>query len=161
MTLIEHALCLQSGLKAVSPDEEFTCSLGVDPSVRIDYKPARKHYDESGLIAKYTTIVHTQEIVIKNTKPKDSVKLRVLEQIPLTTEEKMRVGVTFMSPTHSLQVQVTKPDLRDRDSKAPFRLNKDNILEWDLELPAGKEEELTIKWIMEHPRGERIEYRED
>jgi hypothetical protein len=83
---------VQSGLKAVSPDEEFTCSLGVDPSVRIEYKPARKHYDESGLIAKYTTIVNTQEIVIKNTKAKDTVKLRVLEQIPLTTEEKMRVS---------------------------------------------------------------------
>lgn len=76
---------MQSGLKAVNPGEEFSCSLGVDPSVRIDYKPARKHYDESGLVAKYTTIAHTQEIVVKNTKPRDAVKLRVLEQIPLPT----------------------------------------------------------------------------
>ena len=138
----------QSGLKAVSPEEEFTCSLGVDPSVRIDYKPAKKHYDESGLINRYTSVVHSQDIVIKNTKAKDAVKLRLLEQIPLSTEEKMRV-------------QVVKPDLRERDKTAPFRLNKENILEWDLELAPGKEEHLEIKWIMEHPRGETIDYRED
>lgn len=80
----------KSSLKAVSPSEEFDCSLGVDPSVRIEYKAARKFHEESGIISKSSNVTHEQKIEIKNTKA-EPIKIFIKEQLPLSSEEKIKV----------------------------------------------------------------------
>ena len=39
---------LQTSLDDVSPHEDFTCSLGVDPAVRVVYKPVRRFKETTG-----------------------------------------------------------------------------------------------------------------
>ena len=53
-------LYLQAELKAVSPSEDFTCSLGVDPAVKVVYKPLNKFREQSGLITKTLNTVYKQ-----------------------------------------------------------------------------------------------------
>lgn len=36
----------QSNIKDISPGERFNVSLGVDPSIRISYKPAREYKEQ-------------------------------------------------------------------------------------------------------------------
>ena len=77
---------------AVSPQEEFECSLGVDPSVRITYKPVQKFRDHGGFMSKTTVFKYRQVIDIKNTQP-ESITIKVSDQLPLSTEEKIKVGL--------------------------------------------------------------------
>ena len=77
-------------MKAVSPLEEFDVSLGVDPAVKITYKPMKKFKQSTGILSKYQQLQFHQEIVIKNTKS-TPVKVSVTDQVPKTSEEKVKV----------------------------------------------------------------------
>ena len=47
-------------MKDVYPLEEFDCSLGVDPAVKITYKPLKKYRASSGIISKVISNTHEQ-----------------------------------------------------------------------------------------------------
>ena len=79
-------------MKAASPNEEFVCSLGVDPTIKIEYKPLVKYREQSGLISKTTMITYKQVIEVKNTH-RDTITIQVVDQLPRSTEEKIKVGV--------------------------------------------------------------------
>ena len=87
---------LQAELKAVSPSEDFTCSLGVDPGVRVDYKPLHKFREQGGVISKTVAMTYKQVIEVKNTH-QEVIKIQVNDQLPLSTEEKIKVKIL----THS------------------------------------------------------------
>jgi hypothetical protein len=78
-------------VKAVSPKEEFDCSLGADPAVRVEYKPAHKFHEQVGFVNKSSVETHEQRIEIKNTKAGEKIKIVVREQIPKSTDEKIKV----------------------------------------------------------------------
>lgn len=77
-------------MNAVSPQEEFEVSLGVDPAVKITYKPVNKFAKKSGLVTKSKQIEFQQEIIVKNTKA-SAVKIKVTDQLPKSSEDKLRV----------------------------------------------------------------------
>ena len=79
-------------MDAVSPLEEFDVSLGVDPAVKITYKPLKKFKQSTGILSKYQQLQCYQEIVIKNTKL-SPIKLTVTDQLPLSSEEKLKVSL--------------------------------------------------------------------
>ena len=83
--------CFQAELTAVSPQEEFNCSLGVDPAVKVTYKPLAKFREQSGLISKTVSTMYKQVTEIKNSR-QDSIKVIMKDQLPLSTEEKIKVG---------------------------------------------------------------------
>ena len=77
----------------MSPGEEFSTSLGVDQSIRITCQPiATMHNTRSGLLggAKTNIITYTHTFVVKNTRA-DVVDMKVLEQVPLTTDDRIKV----------------------------------------------------------------------
>ena len=57
---LDNNFVAKTQLKSYSPQEEFYCSLGVDPAIRIDYKPLRKFKGQSGIINKTTTTTFVQ-----------------------------------------------------------------------------------------------------
>lgn len=77
-------------MKPVSPKEEFECSLGVDPSVRVTYKPAKKFRQHHGILTNKTQVKVEQHIEIKNTRL-DTCKIKVSDQLPLSTDDKIKV----------------------------------------------------------------------
>ncbi len=78
-------------MKAVSPREEFSCSLGTDSGVRVENKPVRTYREESGMIMKSTVTIHDQKIEIKNTKVEEEVRVKLLHHIPLSEDERIKV----------------------------------------------------------------------
>ncbi|CAJ0945191.1 unnamed protein product, partial [Mesorhabditis belari] len=86
----------KSQLKAVSPGEYFTVSLGQDASIKVDYKPAHNKQGEAGLINKNNTQVKEQKVIVKNTR-KEKVKVTIKEHVPRSTDEKIKVRL--LSPT--------------------------------------------------------------
>ena len=92
-TYLPCFLHVQSELSAVSPNEEFITSLGVDQSVRITSQPIDSvHHTRSGLLggAKTSLITYTHAFEVKNTRA-DAIDMKVLEQVPLSTDERIKV----------------------------------------------------------------------
>jgi len=78
-------------MKDVYPMEEFDCSLGVDPAVKITYKPQKKYRASSGLISKTVSNTHEQVIEVKNTHDYD-IKIVVIEQLPRSADDRIKVS---------------------------------------------------------------------
>lgn len=91
---------MQSQLSDVSPNEDFSTSLGVDQSIRITCQPiATVHNTRSGLLggAKTNLITYTHAFQVKNTRA-DQVNIKLLEQLPLSTDDRIKVRYLFLSP---------------------------------------------------------------
>ena len=71
--------------------EEFDVSLGVDPSVKITYKPIKKFQQRTGVILKSDTTNFHQVIEIKNTKLQP-VYINVTDQCPRSSSDKIKVN---------------------------------------------------------------------
>ncbi|XP_019623479.1 PREDICTED: protein F37C4.5-like isoform X1 [Branchiostoma belcheri] len=140
----------KSDLRTVAPSEEFTCSLGADPAVKVIYKPLHKYREQSGVISKTTQMTYRQVIEIKNLRP-DPIKITVSDQLPLSTEEKIKVNLQEPSIKH--------PEKNDKNK--PIRLNAHNNVEWTLNIEGGKTHEVTLKYSIEHPPGEEVEIKNE
>ncbi|XP_035686579.1 protein F37C4.5-like isoform X4 [Branchiostoma floridae] len=140
----------KSDLRTVAPSEEFTCSLGADPAVKVIYKPLHKYREQSGVISKTTQMTYRQVIEIKNLRP-DPIKITVSDQLPLSTEEKIKVNLQEPSIKH--------PEKNDKNK--PIRLNVHNNVEWTLNIEGGKTHEVTLKYSIEHPPGEEVEIKNE
>uniref|UniRef100_A0A914X159 DUF4139 domain-containing protein n=1 Tax=Plectus sambesii TaxID=2011161 RepID=A0A914X159_9BILA len=145
---LNNSFVAKSSVKAVSPKEEFDCSLGVDPAVRVEYKPAHKFHEQAGLISRSSIDTHEQAIEIKNTKVGEKIKIVVREQIPKSTDEKIKITVM-------------QPELpKNGDEPTTVKLSKDHNLEWSLQIPANEKRQLLVKWKVEYPAHEKVEFRD-
>ncbi|KAF8324086.1 hypothetical protein DL93DRAFT_2162173 [Clavulina sp. PMI_390] len=86
-------------IPSVSPGESFSCSLGVDPSLRITYHPRKRIATSSsaGLMAALFTkeenqvVTFRQRITIKNTLGRPVPRLIVQDQVPVSENSKLKV----------------------------------------------------------------------
>eukprot|EP00112_Aurelia_sp_Birch-Aquarium-sp1_P008378 Seg1920.2 transcript_id=Seg1920.2/GoldUCD/mRNA.D3Y31 product="Protein F37C4.5" protein_id=Seg1920.2/GoldUCD/D3Y31 len=140
---LDNNFLTKSSMEAVSPLEEFDVSLGVDPAVKITYKPLKKFKQSTGILSKYRQLQCHQEIVIKNTKL-SPIKLTVTDQLPLSSEEKLKVNV--MEPVIPALKKNEKPS-----ADQPVKLNDKNNVEWTLQIPASGTKEINLKYTVEHP----------
>lgn len=144
---LDNNFVAKSSLKAVSPSEEFNCSLGVDPAVRVEYKPARKFHEETGLLTRSSVETHEQKIEIKNTKS-DAITITVIEQMPLSGEEKIKITLI-------------EPNANRNEKGFSFKTNKSNNLEFEIVVPKNETRVAMVKYSVEHPKGEQVEYKEE
>lgn len=138
---LDNNFVAKTYLKSYSPQEELVCSLGVDPAIRITYKPVKKYNTQTGMLSKYSHTTYEQVIEVKNTTQR-LANILVKESIPLSNNEK-------------IQVKVAEPVTKNNPK---YVLNKQNILECNLTLAAGKSEDILIKYTIEHPSDCDIEF---
>uniref|UniRef100_A0A0N4U9B3 DUF4139 domain-containing protein n=1 Tax=Dracunculus medinensis TaxID=318479 RepID=A0A0N4U9B3_DRAME len=148
----DNSFIAQTRIKSVSPGERFQCSLGVDPAVKVEYKPAYKYSEQAGLISKSSLTFHEQKIIIKNTK-KDKILLMLTEYVPKSTDERIKL----ISP--ELDV-VEDKNMVGKILSVGRRINADNNLEWTLSIAGKAEANLLVKWSIDYPSTETIEYKE-
>lgn len=156
---LDNSYIAATNIKAVSPGERFICCLGVDPAVKIEYKPAQKYSEQIGLLSKSASTVHEQKIIIKNTK-QEKILITVKEHIPKSTDEKIKIRL--FSP--ELEGKTTNGAGKLKVGKLPSvgaRLNDSHNLEWTTTVDPYTETELLVKWAVDHPNGETVEFRED
>ena len=80
----------------MSPNEEFTISLGVDQSLRITCQPVGVvHNTRSGLRSKTTSNTYTHKFQVKNTKA-HPVIIHLSEQVPLSSDDRVKVRICMM-----------------------------------------------------------------
>ena len=140
---LDNNFVSKTELKSYSPQEELDLSLGVDPAIKMDYKPVKKYTESTGIkvLNKTVTTSYVQIIEIKNTS-QNKAKILLVDNLPLSSDEKVKV-------------KLLEPVIK-KDSN--IRLNKSNNLEFDLIIESGKKEEITIKYLIEHPSDKQVEF---
>lgn len=80
-------------LSRCSAGEAFSLNLGTDPAINVVYTKPVVRRSQTGVFAKEGSSVFTRSVLITNTKSKDPVEGTVLDQIPVSDDEKLRVDV--------------------------------------------------------------------
>ncbi|KAI9865678.1 MAG: hypothetical protein M1813_002136 [Trichoglossum hirsutum] len=80
-------------LPRCSPGETFSLPLGVDPAVHVSYAKPTVRRSSSGVFTKEDVVVYTRICWITNTKPSAVVDLRVLDQAPVSEDERLRIAI--------------------------------------------------------------------
>jgi len=131
-------------LKTVSPQEEFSCSLGVDPAIKVKYRPVRRFNEQSGLLSKSNVVTYVQEIEVNNTRP-EPIRIVIVDQVPRSTEDKLRV--TLIDP----------PLTQERKETNGFVLNQDSNIEHSVDVKERSQHVWTIRYKLEYPSDKEIQ----
>ncbi|XP_014665727.1 PREDICTED: protein F37C4.5-like [Priapulus caudatus] len=145
---LDNNFIAKSQLKSVSPSEEFTCFLGVDPAIRITYPPEHKFHAKHGVFTKVSHVTHQQDVTVKNTR-EQAINITVEEQLPRSVEEKIKV--TLLEPV------LPRENRKAEDTKPPVRQNKNNNIEWERTVKPGEAETFTLKYAVEYPAASKLD----
>lgn len=80
-------------LPRCSAGEVFNLNLGTDPAINVVYSKPVVRRSQTGVFSKEGSSVFTRSVLIANTKSKDPLEGIVLEQIPVSEDEKLRVEI--------------------------------------------------------------------
>lgn len=83
----------QSTIPRCSAGESFSLPLGVDPSINVVYAKPTVRRSQSGIFSKEDCEVFTRTAVVTNTKGNAPVELTVLDQIPVSEDERLKVEI--------------------------------------------------------------------
>lgn len=138
-----------SSIDNVCIGDTFDLPLGIDPSIKIEYKPVKKTNDTQGIISKIRLKTVRHETHITNTKTQEVV-VYIYDQLPLSSDEKIKVNLIH-------------PDLRRRDNNQNngITLKDTNNLEWKCVLPSRGECRLPFEYTIEWPIDKQIEFQEE
>ena len=135
----------KSTLKSVSPGEEVSCSLGVDPLVRVSLKAGDSYLSrQAGWISKGTVSEEYNKVTsVKNTK-KQPISVKVVESVPVSEDERVRV--------HLLEPVCSEVGQRVGVSGGgSVTLNEKNHLEWCIQLEPTSQRKFLLNYIVEYP----------
>ncbi|PNY26800.1 Uncharacterized protein TCAP_03280 [Tolypocladium capitatum] len=149
-------------LPRCSAGEAFTLSVGADPAIKVTYpKPIVRRGAAGVFRLEYTTLYYARSVTLHNTRASSGkpVSVLVLDQVPVSQDEKLRVGV--VSPpglTPGGGVVVTGvPGLEAADNqdwgRATASVKKDGEVNWVVCLNAGKAVRLNLEYTVAFPSG--------
>eukprot|EP00731_Ephydatia_muelleri_P007217 Em0003g1465a len=125
-----------------SPNEYFTLHLGVDQSIRITSHPIAITRGNTRSLTRQSnqTITSVHIINVKNTKTSEAVSVELTDQLPLSTDERIKVTLV-------------EPNLKRRTIPHGYVVLKPNVnnLEYHLDLPADTEVSLKVEYVVEYP----------
>uniref|UniRef100_A0A0X3PE15 Protein F37C4.5 n=1 Tax=Schistocephalus solidus TaxID=70667 RepID=A0A0X3PE15_SCHSO len=136
----------KSELNSVAPGEDFSCNLGAESGIEVIYRPMFKAKEVGSGSSQKASVTFKQIIDVHNTFQRP-VKVTVVDQLPASGEDKIKVSL--LEPT------IKHPEKYDRSK--PIRMNRNNNIEWDIELHPGESRELTLRFSVEYPAVEELE----
>jgi len=129
----------ETRLTNISPGESFTVSLGVDTGITVERHLIEHKKDTAGLMGGSTRMDYAYRYTISNNKP-TPVKIVLEDQIPISTDDTIRV--TLRQPDPSRNEDVTLTD--------------QNYIRWDLTLQPGETIEKDLVFRVQFPRDEAV-----
>jgi uncharacterized protein (TIGR02231 family) len=83
----------QSTIPRCSAGDSFTLPLGIDPTISVSYAKPTVRRSQSGIFNKEDTEVYTRMAIVTNTKHNAPVELTVLDQVPVSEDERLRIEI--------------------------------------------------------------------
>jgi uncharacterized protein (TIGR02231 family) len=133
---LDNSFVAEASLGPVMPNEEFQASLGIDESIKVEYRQTRKFDASAGLGGKRKRIEYAYRTVLTNTH---------------ATKEKLSLKNAFpVSGNQEIVIKEIEPDAKkwgdamERDALGRFTLK--------LELPPQKETTVDLSYTVEYPK---------
>lgn len=152
----------RSSLPRCSAGDTFTMSLGVDPAIKVAYPKPDIKRSTTGVFTKGDNSVYTRTITLVNSRATAGkpVNITVLDQVPVSEDEKLRVDLLHPRISSSGAVSTGQPGKEGKDEKdwgrASATLKKQGEVSWDVVLNAGRSARLTLEYEVAFPTGERV-----
>jgi hypothetical protein len=83
----------QSNIPRCSSGDIFSLPLGVDPAITVAYAKPTVRRSQSGIFSKEDCEVFTRVATITNTKSNAAVELTVLDQVPVSEDERLKIEI--------------------------------------------------------------------
>jgi Domain of unknown function (DUF4139)/N-terminal domain of unknown function (DUF4140) len=83
----------QASFPRCSAGESFSLPLGVDPAITISYPKPTVRRSQSGIFNKEDSNVFSRAVIIMNTKPKAGIEMTVLDQVPVSEDERLKIEI--------------------------------------------------------------------
>lgn len=83
----------QSTFPRCSSGESFSLPLGVDPAITVAYPKPTVQRSQSGIFTKEDSNIFTRSVLIVNTKHNAAAEITVLDQIPVSEDERLRIEI--------------------------------------------------------------------
>jgi len=141
---MDSSFVAKSAIDLINPYESFALYLGVDPSIKVTYRPTKKSNSISGLFSKTISEDIKDVTVITNNKSK-SIDVVIIQQLPKSTDSNLKVKV--VSP----DIDNKEPIDDDPEDKTPIILTTNNHVRWRFPLPAGDTKEVEFWYTIERP----------
>ncbi|GAB1318662.1 Mucoidy inhibitor A [Madurella fahalii] len=153
----------RSTLPRCSAGDSFNMPLGVDPAIRVAYPKPDVTRSTTGVFSKGDNSVYTRTITLVNTRATAGkpVSITVLDQVPVSEDEKLKVDVLHpagLAGGKAVATGVAGKDGKDEKEwgRATAMLKKAGEVSWDVMLNAGKSVKLTLQYEVAFPTGERV-----
>ncbi|KAH6631499.1 hypothetical protein F5144DRAFT_511106 [Chaetomium tenue] len=158
----------RSTLPRCSAGDSFHVPLGVDPAIRVSYPKPDVARSTTGVFSKGENSVYTRTITLVNTRAAagKAVSVTVLDQVPVSEDEKIRVDVlqpAGVGATASGGGRVVPAGVPGREGKeelvwgtATASLRKAGEVQWEVSLNAGRSVKLVLQYEVAFPTGERV-----
>jgi uncharacterized protein (TIGR02231 family) len=171
----------QAAFPRCSAGEAFSLPLGVDPAIQITYPKPTVRRSQSGIFNKEYSNIFTRTMIITNTKHNAPVELTVLDQVPISEDQnlkieihnpkglkvdgdKVRTGMNAVEAAQSKTViansrssgQAMTKDSSSAWGKAEATARKGGEVAWKVNLMPGCAVKLALEYEMTFPTGEFV-----
>lgn len=154
----------RSTLPRCSAGDTFSMMLGIDPAIKVAYPKPDVTRSTSGVFVRGENTMYQRTITLINTRATSGkpVNLTVLDQVPVSEDEKIRVeilhpkGMQIGGRGVATGVAGREGKEEQEWGKAYAVLKKAGEVSWDVTLNAGKSVKLLLQYEVSFPSGERV-----
>ncbi|KAE8441993.1 hypothetical protein EG329_004119 [Mollisiaceae sp. DMI_Dod_QoI] len=174
----------QASFPRCSVGESFSLPLGVDPAISISYPKPTVRRSQTGIFSKEDTNVFTRSITIMNTKHNSGVELTVLDQVPVSEDERLKIEITnprglrpggegvragqsatagvpptTISKGSAKEVRASSQGIETKDARwgtAVATAKKGGEVTWNVKLNPGQGVKLMLEYEASFPGGETV-----
>jgi hypothetical protein len=152
----------RSTLPRCSAGDSFSMSLGIDPAVHVTYPKPEVRRSTTGMFSKENNSVYKRLITLVNTRTASGqpVSITVLDQVPVSEDEKLRVSVLDPKGLYEdgapIAAGVASRGVKeDKDwGRASAMMKKGGQVVWDVSLKPGRGVTFTLEYEVLLPVGD-------
>ncbi|KAL9012689.1 MAG: hypothetical protein Q9173_002555, partial [Seirophora scorigena] len=160
------------------PRQSFVLNLGVGPTLQVAYGKPTVRRSQTGVFQKAGSRIYTRSCTLTNTKNNAVVDASVLDQAPVSEDEKLKIEVLIPRGLHREADQAVKAGVGQVNEgtgkkgstyaeqgegegkvkwvKATAKMKKEGEAEWDVKLNPGQGVKLELEFEARFPGGEGI-----
>lgn len=146
-----------------SAGETFSLSLGVDPSVTVTYSKPLVKRKQTGVFQTEGSGVYTRICTITNTKSNRALECTVLDQIPVSEDERLKVeviqpsGLRKEGDSAKTGTSIAHAGKQaDSSAKAIATMKKGGEICWDVKIDPGRGVKLVLEYEARFPNHEVV-----
>ncbi|KAL7749887.1 hypothetical protein RI367_004763 [Sorochytrium milnesiophthora] len=167
---LNHSFVSKSQLPLVLPKSTFSTSLGVDPAVKVSYRPAHSTHSTNagGLLYKATNMDKFDRRIVIHNRRVTPITIRVVDQLPTSRTDD--VLVKLVEPKQSDIITFDSRVERDKaldahdeseqkpgEERLPLYTADVGTIEWHLNIPDNQTREVNLQFSVMYPKDVRVE----